>query len=192
MKIIFSIGFIYYLSFLFLPLLQKFRYTYSTISSTMPTKNKNLILSNERTKPLFSTVFLKDSWFIFAEVHKGKNCLLNNIAVLVIFILYHCVSSIYAPSGILSRVEKNNKNSSFSSNYNDEYSKNERESYESWEENLYYSEDEDRSNEIGYGYMKEDGTEVSGHYRTDPDGVEENNFSYEGEDSGVWNYVFHD
>lgn len=58
----------------------------------------------------------------------------------------------------------------------------------------YYNENFDDSTGYIYidSYTRSDGTTVSGHYRTDADEYEENNFSYEGEESGDWNYDYHD
>lgn len=60
----------------------------------------------------------------------------------------------------------------------------------------YDSEHTDFDDNIGYSYIdsyvRSDGTRVSGHYRTDPDEYEENNFSYEGEESNNWDYEYHE
>ena len=60
----------------------------------------------------------------------------------------------------------------------------------------YNDEYEYFDNSVGYSYIdsytRSDGTIVSGHYRTDPDEYEENNFSYEGAESSDWDYYYHE
>jgi hypothetical protein len=55
---------------------------------------------------------------------------------------------------------------------------------------------EDFDDSVGYGYIdiyiRSNGTRVSGHYRTDADEYEENNFNYKGEESADWDYEYHD
>lgn len=62
--------------------------------------------------------------------------------------------------------------------------------------NTYNDEYEYFDNSVGYSYIdsyiRSDGTIVSGHYRTDPDEYEENNFSYEGAESSDWDYDYYE
>lgn len=166
MKIIILIIFICYLLYVLSPLLKRLKYTVASVKT-----NSELG---------FGISYIKKVWFIFDVVHRGGGYLLLNIVLLTAFLIVYANGPVYTPS--------NDKN--YGSNYDSEYSE-----IQIYEEDI-DSYDDEYSNGVGYGYVnsyvRSDGTEVSGHYRTDPDEYEENNFSYDGNESNDWDYEYHD
>ncbi|MBI0426472.1 hypothetical protein [Psychrobacter sp. NG27] len=162
MKIIIFIIFICYLIYVLLPLLKKIKYTATSVRS-----NSELG---------FGISYIKKVWYIFDTVHQGGSYLLLNIVLPIGFLIFYTTGIFDAPS--------------YDKSYGSDYDES-----QIYKENIDFYDDE-YSGEVGYGYIdsyvRSDGTEVSGHYRTDPDEYEENNFSYDGDENGDWDYEYHD
>ena len=175
MKFIILMVCFYYFFYALLPLLMKIKYAVTSVEHD--------------NKQGFNKKYFESFWLEFDTVHKGGVNLFSNAVLLLVFLTIYIMSSFYTSS------DDKNVNLNSDSEYTEE-TYNDRSDYDEEYEEEYEEYEEEYDNSTGYGYVdsyeRSDGTEVSGHYRTDPDEYEENNFSYEGNTSGDWDYEYHE